>query len=743
MPLLGGEGGGSGTSAIEAANYSALPPAGTAPGQTYIVLASQGTAWLPGSLGGTYYPKGYYYDNGTSYTYSETPYNASLATVNAGTNNDEFVTPYTFENAAKWATKQDAGNYIIALTGDVTATGPGSVIATLASIITAGTKGAADKTLTIQYDAKGRLLSVTENSIQITESQVTGLVSDLAGKQSTALAQNHILVGSAGGVATDVTMSGDATIVASGALTLASIIVAATKGGADKTLTITYDAKGRVTAATENTIAILASQVTDFNETAQDAVGNILTDSTTIDFTYNDASNTITAIVIDGSVTNAKLANMATQTFKGRTTAGTGSPEDLTKSQAQGILGLPSSSTDNQILRHDGTTGNIQGSPLTIDDNGGIITPGESSPAFTAKSIRYDNTLNQWIMTDNDSATMLNVGYETWFICLNNTGSSIPNGSVVYISGSSGGTPTIALAKADAASTAVGIGITTETIANGSTGKVTQSGLVNGVDTSALSAGAVYVSTTVAGGLTNTSPTSPNYRMRVGFVGVINATTGTILVTPSTAALGNGSAYQMLSINSAGTAQAFVNPPYSIFGFRKTGTATFERWYNGSMNCAGMSATAIALSSIRYFPFIVEKACTVDRIAAEITAGGTAGSLVRLGIYDSSNLLPNNLIVDAGTIAGDSATFQSITISQVLQPGLYFLTMNHNSAASPTFRTIPVGSMPPVLGFPNTGGATVGTYYTSATVFGTFTNPATAPNAIQSAVGVCIWLRLA
>lgn len=45
------------------------------------------------------------------------------------------------------------------------------------------------------------------------------------------------------------------------------------------------------------------------DEQAQDAVGNILTDSTTIDFTYNDAGNTITAIVIDGSITNAKVAS--------------------------------------------------------------------------------------------------------------------------------------------------------------------------------------------------------------------------------------------------------------------------------------------------------------------------------------------------------------------------------------------------------------------------------------------------
>ncbi len=44
----------------------------------------------------------------------------------------------------------------------------------------------------------------------------------------------------------------------------------------------------------------------------------------------------------DNSVTNAKLVNVATATFKARATAGTGSPEDITVNQAQTLLGLGS-----------------------------------------------------------------------------------------------------------------------------------------------------------------------------------------------------------------------------------------------------------------------------------------------------------------------------------------------------------------------------------------------------------------
>ena len=45
------------------------------------------------------------------------------------------------------------------------------------------------------------------------------------------------------------------------------------------------------------------------NERAQDAVGNILVDSGTIDFTYTDGSNTITAAVVANSITATQLAS--------------------------------------------------------------------------------------------------------------------------------------------------------------------------------------------------------------------------------------------------------------------------------------------------------------------------------------------------------------------------------------------------------------------------------------------------
>jgi len=83
-------------------NYSALPNPTTATGKYYWVSNSQGTKWLPGSLGGTYYNSGLYFSNGATWEFMEVPYQATQQEVNGGLIYDKFLTPLTFENADKW-----------------------------------------------------------------------------------------------------------------------------------------------------------------------------------------------------------------------------------------------------------------------------------------------------------------------------------------------------------------------------------------------------------------------------------------------------------------------------------------------------------------------------------------------------------------------------------------------------------------------------------------------------------------
>jgi hypothetical protein len=103
---------------------------------------------------------------------------------------------------------------------------------------------------------------------------------------------------------------------------------------------------------------------------------------------------------------------------------------------------------------------------------------------------------------------------------------------------------------------------------------------------------------------------------------------------------------------------------------------------------------------IRFTPFIVSETTTFDKLGMEITGAGTAGSVVSLGIYNSSGGLPTTVNTDGGTIAGDSATNQEVIISTTLNPGLYYLAFQHDSAANITFRSIPFAQylIPAILG---------------------------------------------
>ncbi len=84
-----------------------------------------------------------------------------------------------------------------------------------------------------------------------------------SGGAGSALTQNHILVGNAANLAADVPMSGDATIVSSGALTLANVLTAGGPfGSATTTPIITWDAKGRLTVVSSATVTPAASSIT-------------------------------------------------------------------------------------------------------------------------------------------------------------------------------------------------------------------------------------------------------------------------------------------------------------------------------------------------------------------------------------------------------------------------------------------------------------------------------------------------
>jgi hypothetical protein len=89
--------------------YADLPDPTLHTDEYYHVVNSQGSAFWPGWIGGTFYSKGFYYSDGSAWEFvGEVPYQASQADVDAGIITDQFVSPATLASASKWATKNDS-----------------------------------------------------------------------------------------------------------------------------------------------------------------------------------------------------------------------------------------------------------------------------------------------------------------------------------------------------------------------------------------------------------------------------------------------------------------------------------------------------------------------------------------------------------------------------------------------------------------------------------------------------------
>jgi hypothetical protein len=163
----------------------------------------------------------------------------------------------------------------------------------------------------------------------------------------------------------------------------------------------------------------------------------------------------------------------------------------------------------------------------------------DQTPSYVAQTARMawntaDDTLN---LHHSDGVTQ-QVGQELYGRILNNTGVTIPNGSCLGINPA---TNSYVLFIADGTLSPITIvGVTTQDIPDGTQGRITVWGRVRDIDTTGTPFGEVwtagqvlYVSTTIAGGFTNTKPTAPNLSLPIAQVISVNATTGQIAVRPT------------------------------------------------------------------------------------------------------------------------------------------------------------------------------------------------------------------
>jgi len=186
---------------------------------------------------------------------------------------------------------------------------------------------------------------------------------------------------------------------------------------------------------------------------------------------------------------------------------------------------------------------------FTDRPNATVLSPVDYIQFNTAATpVTNAEGLLQWNATDgtldlgmSGGDIAMQIGQELFTKVRNVSGSTITNGSVVYVSGNTGIYPEISLARADAESTSRVLGVATQDIASPAFGFVTTVGYVRGIKTNYSGAGIwgttwvtgdlLYVSKTTAGQLTNVEPTTPHHSDTVGTVAVVHPTQGSILIT--------------------------------------------------------------------------------------------------------------------------------------------------------------------------------------------------------------------
>jgi hypothetical protein len=139
-----------------------------------------------------------------------------------------------------------------------------------------------------------------------------------------------------------------------------------------------------------------------------------------------------------------------------------------------------------------------------------------------------------------------------------------------------------------------------------------------------------------------------------------HAVAGADRITPASLGAATPGVFRTLPF----VASTWISPPSA----RTTGTPTADR----------LSIIQVWLD-----------AGVLDRIACEVTSGGSVGSVVRLGIWADSNVATKTLILDAGTVDGTQIAAHEITINHTIATaGVYWLSAvsQGDPATRPTMR---------------------------------------------------------
>jgi hypothetical protein len=126
-------------------------------------------------------------------------------------------------------------------------------------------------------------------------------------------------------------------------------------------------------------------------------------------------------------------------------------------------------------------------------------------------------------------------------------------------------------------------------------------------------------------------------------------------------------------------------------------TAWVERSYpwtalsGASYGNLGNATTTQSLNACHFVPVYFPLPTDLTHIRAEVTTAGSAGAVIRLGLYEQgSDGFPGNLIVDAGTVSSETTGVKEVTISETVT-GLIYMAIVTQGATCTTRASNNVG----------------------------------------------------
>jgi hypothetical protein len=292
----------------------------------------------------------------------------------------------------------------------------------------------------------------------------------------------------------------------------------------------------------------------------------------------------------------------------------------VTITQALEDLGLSQGAKDALIEQVGGNIHKVDGVEFNVNQN----------IARQLGQARWNKTF-QTLDLAMDSGVTQPIGQATYARVNNNTGSSIAKGAAVGFSGVATNALQVTPYLANGSTSSLTIlGVMGHTLASGATnGYVVTWGFVDGIDTSAFTAGQIlYCSTTVAGGLTATKPSSPNNIIPIAVCIVSSATVGVIFVRPT---IDNAKSYGIFNKTTDQTPAA-INTEYLL---------TFDNAEIGSGVSIGSPTSRIVVANTGSYEIeavvqLTSTSASAKNIWVWFKKNGTA-------IADSARIVTNNI----------------------------------------------------------------------------------------------------